>query len=299
MRRFAQKIFPTPQAARWIAVGIASTNADVASAQQLAPEQLERTLKQSSIQWSKLNVVGRQRLSALTRSTNSLTSIAAQVASKELKALDGKKFSTKNFNTLEELLTAFEEILAHARKAKVDFDKLELESFHIKDDLKRGLSAFKQTHLDAAKARYEIVKKEMQVKRDFIRKIGSDYFTTAVFNDIVNALRIAGEQNEDGRVMATRVLDDMTMLEVPFDGETQLLLKNVLFGDGPFEDSSLLFSCVEYPERGELTISGSRSLEEIADEALITIGNRHQTPVDDGKMLRQNETHPCLQRSPE
>lgn len=284
--------------ARWIALGGATPNVNVASARQLAPPQVE-SLKAAAVSWSKLDTLGRQRLSNLQRATSPLTSIAAQVALKPLKPLDGKKFATKDFKTIEEVLTSYEEIMLHARKAKLEYDGLELESFHIKDDLKRGLSAFKQAHLDKAKQRLEAVKKELHAKKVFIRSIGEDYFTTAVFNDIANMLRIAGEANEDGRVAATRILEDMTLLEVPFDGETQLLLKNVLFGDGPFEDSSLLFSCVEYPERGELTVSGSRTLEEIADEALGTIGTRHQTPVDDGKLFRQNDTHPCLQRSPE
>ncbi|CUG75584.1 Hypothetical protein, putative [Bodo saltans] len=279
--------------ARAITLGIALSTSNVAA-------NVSDVMKPSATSWNALDTVARQRLSVLTRSDAPLTGIASRVAKQSaVKVLDGKAFSTINFKTIEEVLLAYEEILLHARRAKVEYDALELESFHIKDDLKRGLSAFKQAHLDKSKSRLDVVKKELIVKKSFIRSVGEQYFTTAVFNDIVNVLRIAGETNEDGRIVATRILDDMTLLEVPFDAQTKLLLKNILFGDGPFEDSSLLFSCVEYPERGELTVAGNRTLEEIADEALFTIGNRHQTPVDDGKLFRQNDTHPCLQRSAE
>jgi hypothetical protein len=283
---------------RQVFLGLSPSNNDIAVAEKFAVSQVA-SLKSISISWCKVDKIGRQRLSDLKRSSAPLTLIASQIEKKPLKPLDGKKFSSKDFASIEEVLTAYEEILQHARQAKVAHDALELESFHIKDDLKRGLSAFKQAHLDKSKSRLETVKNELQAKKTFIRSIGEEYFSTAVFNDLANALRIAGETSDDGRVAATRVLEDMTMLDVPFDTETQLILKKVLFDDGPFEDSSLLFSCVEYPERGELTVSANRTLEEIADEALFTIGNRHQTPIDDGKLFRQNDTHPCLQRSAE
>merc|ERR1711991_488442 len=101
--------------------------------------------------------------------------------------------------------------------------------------------------------------------------------------------------------MGEILLDDMTLCEVPFDAHTKLLLKNVVFGDKPHEDSNLLFSFVENPERGEVSLARieNGALSKVADDALYTIGQRHTTPVTEHTKLQAPDTHPMLQRSPE
>lgn len=76
------------------------------------------------------------------------------------------------------------------------------------------------------------------------------------------------------------------------------LVQAVVFNDGPFDSSPLLFEIIEAPERGEVSLS-THSLESVSDEMLKLISNRHQTPLDDGLLLHSTETHPLLQRSPE
>lgn len=302
MRRLQARVVPVC-CCRSISLGVAISPAEVARVKSVPVEMLSSLVKPAVISWTKIDSISRQKLAPLVNSIGNtqLSAIASKVEGNPPKQVstDGKvKFTTTDFKSAEELITLYETILYPARVAKKEYDVLELQSFHIKDDLKRGLSAFKQAYLDKEKVRLEEIKKAMKVKKDFIKKIGADNFSTEVCNDLVNVLRIAGQSNEDCRLLAVKVLEDMTFLEVPFNEITQQLLKNVTFGDGPFDDSSLLFSCVEYPERGEISAS-SAPLEEIADDALDIISRRHQTPLDSGILLRQGDTHPMLQRSAE
>jgi hypothetical protein len=289
---------------RCVTLGSTPSAADVAKVRGIPVAQVDKLVKPVVSQWTQVDILGRKRLASIAATVGEkpLSQIEAEVAKAPPAApiTNGREiFSTTDFKTVEEVIVTYERAIHRARVAKAEFDVLELQSFHIKDDLKRGLSAFKQAYLDKEKARLEVVKKEMKVKKDIILAVGASNFTTAIFNDIVNILRIAGERQEHARVMALKVLEDMTLVEIAFDATTQLLLKNVAFGDGPFDDSSLLFSCVEYPERGEISVGSTLSLEAIADQALKTISNRHQTPLDEGRLIQQQDTYPMLQRSPE
>lgn len=286
---------------RTVTVGAAPTLKEVAQARAI-PESVVPSMKAVLVPWTAIEVVGRSKFEsfAATVSEEPLTDIAAAVAAKKPAAVTNAKatFQSNSFKTVAELVTFYETVLYPVRVAKKEFDRLELESFHIKDDLKRGLSAFKQSYLDKEKVRLDKVKKEMYALQATIKKVGADNFTTEIFNDIANILRMSTEKQEHARLMAIRVLEDMTLVGISFDAVTQQLLKAITFGDGPFEDSGLLFSCVEYPERGEISAS-KESLEAIADDTLGLISRRHQTPLDEGRKLRQSDTHPMLQRSPE
>lgn len=304
VRRVVKQAAARSVCCRCVALGSAATAADVAKVRGVPVEQVGKLVKPAVARWTGVDVLGRKRLAALASSVTAkpLSHIEAEVAKAPPTAAitNGRElFATTDFKTVEEVIVAYERVMHRARVAKAEFDVLELQSFHIKDDLKRGLSAFKQAYLDKEKARLEVVKKGMKEKKEVIVGVGAANFTTSIFNDIVNLLRIAGEKQEHARVMALKVLDDMTLIEVPFDDTTQLLLKNITFGDGPFDDSSLLFSCVEYPERGEISVGSGLSLEAVANEALKTISSRHQTPLDEGRLIQQNDTYPMLQRSAE
>ena len=250
--------------------------------------------------WAELDTTKRKQYKGITESI-SKTSLCAirekPPVSKRTAQEVASSWKTAFPSSLYQLVEEYEGALQPVRQLQASWEELELESHHLKDDLKRGTSAFRQDHLDKCKTRYEAIKKEMAAKKEQIAKIAQN-LTTALFNDIINILRIAAEREEHARQMAILVLEDMTLLNVPFDATTQLLLKSVTFGDGPFQDSNLLFSFVEYPERGEISLSQD-PLEKIADRALKTISDRHQTPITDGVLLRQGDTHPMIQRSPE
>lgn len=284
-------------------MGAVATSADIAKVRGVPVESVGKLVKPAVARWTGIDVLGRKRLAALaaTVTTKPLTSIEAEVAAAPPTApVSGRQlFETTDFKSVDEVITVYERAMHKVRVAKAAYDVLELQSFHIKDDLKRGLSAFKQAYLDKEKVRLEAVKKDMKEQRNVIIGVGAATFTTSILNDIINLLRLAGEKQEHARVMALKVLDDMTLLEIPFDETTQLLLKNIAFGDGPFDDSSLLFDCVGYPERGEISVAANLSLEGVADQALKTISARHQTPLDEGRLIRQTDTYPMLQWSPE
>eukprot|EP00658_Telonema_sp_P-2_P013765 TRINITY_DN1521_c0_g1_i8.p1 TRINITY_DN1521_c0_g1~~TRINITY_DN1521_c0_g1_i8.p1 ORF type:complete len:217 (-),score=97.38 TRINITY_DN1521_c0_g1_i8:223-873(-) len=187
---------------------------------------------------------------------------------------------------------------APVREMRPRLNALELETFGLRDTVNRGLTAFKQSAIDDAKKRLATITAEMTDLKSQIAAISTANFTTALFNDLINLLRLSTPANPSAARAATLMMEDMAQLSVTFDETTQMLLRNIVFGDGPLEDSSLLFSFVEYPERGEISASKG-SLAEIRDEALKTIAARHQTPLDDGRKLELGDTHPCLQRSAE
>ena len=280
-------------------VGALPSTSDIGAAAGVPGSFVGRLLKASEASWVAVDVVGRKRLAALASTVKDavplyeIRSIVAKNPPKQ--PVDVKKAFATLPPTVTALITLYEEILYPVRGLQKEWDELDLESYSLKDDLKRGTSAFKQAHLDKAQARLDVLKKSMASKRQQILAVAGQ-LSTAIFNDIINVLRIAGETHEHARRMAFLVLEDMTVLDVPFDDITKALLKNISFGDGPFEDSNMLFSLVEYPERGEISIS-NEPLDKIADHAMKTISTRHQTPITEGRLLRSGDTHPLLQRS--
>lgn len=209
-----------------------------------------------------------------------------------------KKFTQTNWTDMASLITFYEETMYPIRMKHYEYKDYELTSFHIKDILKRGLSAFKQDFLDAQKTEQTKVKAQMKTCQDFIAAAVSDAFDTKVCNDLVNILRIGGQRHAHSHRMALKVLEDMNTMRIPFDAATMEIMQTAVFNDGPFDNSPLLFEVIEYPERGEVSVSKA-SLEDISGDILKLISNRHQTPLDDGKLLQSTETHPNLQRSPE
>ena len=71
----------------------------------------------------------------------------------------------------------------------------------------------------------------------------------------------------------------MTDNLVTFDEKTQILLKFVMFGDSEHQNSDLLFSCIEYPERGAHTFAKGESLEAVSQRVMETVGSRHALPM--------------------
>ena len=87
----------------------------------------------------------------------------------------------------------------------------------------------------------------------------------------------------------TQVFHDMTDNDVAFDDETKNLLKFTCFGDGEFENSDLLFSLIEYPERGAHTFAKGESLETISNKVLETVADRHALPIAHADEINRDE----------
>lgn len=207
-------------------------------------------------------------------------------------------FESYAWKDMEELVRFYEEVMYPIRAQHRKYELHLLNSYHMKDVLKRGLSAFKQEYLDEQKAALDVEKAEMEKAEQFIQNAVKEGLTTQICNDLANILRIVGEKYEHAHAMAVKVLDDMNMMRIPFDDVTREIVQAVSFHDGPFDNSALLFEIIEYPERGEISLEKG-DLEGISNNILKLISKRHQTPLDDGVLLRSEQTHPNLQRSPE
>jgi hypothetical protein len=277
--------------------GTGFTDAAIAKAEGVSVENL-KDLNPRTARWVGIDVVAREQLQALVATAKS----SADVDLYQL-ILDGKRGSVtaeqmKKSTDVKAVVSAYATLLAPVREMRARLDMLELESFGLRDTVNRGLTAFKQSVIDDAKKRLAVITAEASDLKSQIAAISSQSFSTALYNDLINLLRLAAPVNPSAARAATLMMEDMAQLNIAFDDTTQMLLRNIVFGDGPLEDSSLLFSFVEYPERGEISASKG-SLAEIRDDALKTIAARHQTPLDDGRKLELGDTHPCLQRSAE
>lgn len=326
MRRLAScfvvyAALPASRAVHSVAVkqnAVAATTADklgslvskaaIAAANNVPASILEKACNPRLVSFTEMDLA-RTRFAPLIASVTAdidFNHVEHQVANKfnadpsKLKPVPGalKKLRETQWKDMTSVITFYEETMYPIRMKHNEYKDYELTSFHIKDVLKRGLTAFKQDFLDQQKEEMTKVKAHMKVCDDFVNAAVKDAFDTAICNDIANILRIAGETHAHAHRMALKILDDMNMMKIPYNAATVEILQATAFNDGPFDNSPLLFEVIEYPERGEITV-GSRSLESISDEMLKLISNRHQTPLDDGVLLRSQETHPNLQRSPE
>ncbi|RNF19296.1 uncharacterized protein Tco025E_04231 [Trypanosoma conorhini] len=289
-------------------LGTPVTKEEVAQALRVPAAILAQTHRPAEVLFTEVDLA-RVRFAPLIATLGAeedVTKIAAEVkaakadsaAARKPVAGAKEKFKGTAWKSVKELVTFYEEVMLPARLVHQDYNFYELNSFHIKDDLKRGLSAFKQDHLDKQKVELVKVQAQMQECQEFIKSVGTTAFDTAICNDIANILRVCGECNPHAHRLAMQVLEDMNLLRVPFNDVTTKLLHAIVFNDGALDDSALMFTLVEYPERGEVSVS-REPVDRIADGALKIISARHQTPLDDGVLLHQSDTQPCLQRSPE
>ncbi|CCW71706.1 unnamed protein product [Phytomonas sp. Hart1] len=209
-----------------------------------------------------------------------------------------ERFRETQWKDMTSLLTFYEEVMYYIRLKDKELKDHELSSYYIKDVLKRGLAAFKQDFLDQQKEEYAQIKGRIDECVKSIKVVVEQIFDTALCNDIANILRIGGEKHVHAHDMCLKVLNDMTMMKVPYDDITHTILRTALFNDGPFDDSPLLFDLIESPERGAITLS-KEPLTKVSNDILGLISKRHQTPLDDGVLLNSTKTFPNLQRSPE
>jgi len=303
MRRFSSNV-ASYWGTRAASFGAAVSAEEISQATRVAGSNTPMRVGEAS--WASVDVVRRQRYQALADSVTALplfdirNAVAAQ--EKAPAAVDVKALFTKgDFKNIDSMVQAYEEGMYSARKLKKQADDWQIDIYGLKDHIRLGLNLFSQDVLDEKKKSLVETEKKLAAAKVELKKMMEKNFTTGIYNDIINVLCIAGSRQEHARDMAMRVLDDMSTFGIPMDNDSQMLLKNVTFGDGPQEDSNLLFTMCEFPERGDVSVSGA-PLEQIADETLKVIAARHQTPLtpssdEMGKLYRMNETVPLLQRS--
>jgi len=303
MRRFSSNV-ASYWGTRAASFGAAVSAEEISQATRVAGSNTPVRVGEAS--WASVDIVRRQRHQVLADSVTALplfdirNAVAAQ--EKAPAAVDVKALFTKGeFKNIDSMVQAYEEGMYSARKLKKQADDWQIDIYGLKDHIRLGLNLFSQDVLDEKKKSLVETEKKLAAAKVELKKMMEKNFNTGIYNDIINVLRIAGSRQEHARDMAMRVLDDMSTFGIPMDNDSQMLLKNVTFGDGPQEDSNLLFTMCEFPERGDVSVSGA-PLEQIADETLKVIAARHQTPLtpssdEMGKLYRMNETVPLLQRS--
>uniref|UniRef100_A0A7S1QE36 Uncharacterized protein n=1 Tax=Neobodo designis TaxID=312471 RepID=A0A7S1QE36_NEODS len=268
------------------------------------PKGAEQAASQPYLVWAELNTVARARLAPIAATAASDNTRYAEIRN-GMKAPASKPATMKDAiskaKTLADVANGVEATLFEVRRLEKEREDTQLAIWGLNDLINLGLSVSTAEQIEA----YKKEKVAAVAKLDANRKAHAAYcaktFDTATFNDVINMFRIAGETSHTARLYAETLLDDMTMCNVAFDEATKLMMKNVVFGDAPHEDSNLLFTFVENPERGEVSLApiANGDLTKIADEAVMTIGRRHTTPVTEHVKLQQKDTHPMLQRSSE
>lgn len=300
MRRFSS-LAVSSTAVRCLA-NISASAAEIAKAEGVTEANLKK-LNPRTAAWIGFDVVSREKFNkikdSLSPAENYWLTFNDALANAPKTTPASAKDDIRGVKDLPSLIKVYASILGPALKLKRDLEIEELEHAYLKDRLKIGLASFKQAQLDEAKTKLVTLDANIAKIKTQIAAIGKEYFTTEVFNNLINATRLMGSKNSTVQRISVELLDHMTMLKVPFDDSTKILLNNVIFGDGPLEDSGMLFAFVEYPERGEVFATSSNNLDSIATQTIKLMQDRHQTPVDHGRKLQQNDTHPCLQRSPE
>ncbi|KAH9588597.1 hypothetical protein LSM04_000034, partial [Trypanosoma melophagium] len=172
-----------PPAKTSVKLGTPIAKEEVARAFNVPAALLEQTCRPAEILFTTVDLA-RSRFAPLIATLSAeedVTKIAAEVRAAKggnntnntpVKAVAGAKEKFKNtaWSSVRELVTFYEEVMYPMRVKLQEYKVHELNSFHIKDDLKRGLSAFKQEHLDKQKAELVKVQKHMQDCQNFIKE---------------------------------------------------------------------------------------------------------------------------------
>jgi len=220
-----------------------------------------------------------------------------------------KTFIESGKKDVNALFDAYDTLSLLIKGLERDREVIQLDIWGYNDAIKLGLKFFSQDVLTEKKKGLAQAAKDLAHTKAVMKAACEAAFTTEVMNDILNILRMYFSDNKDvnARQLGVQILDDLSLFGVAFDGETELLFRNLVFGDLPHDDSGLLFELVEASVGGSIAVTKlpdtdvtkiTPELNAVADDTLKVISKRFQTPLsDDLVKLRQVETHPLLQRS--
>lgn len=208
------------------------------------------------------------------------------------------------------LFQTYDELSLLLKALEREREILQLDIWGYNDTINLGLKFYSADKINAAKKNREAAQRKLADNQALFMEQCGAAFSTSVMNDMLNLLRIHFSKTGDGnaRELGVQLLDDLSLFRVPFDAETQLLMRNLVFGDMPHDDSGLLFEMVESSVGGNVSVQQvgfgksasewSPEMDKIADETLHVIAARFQTPYSPELVkLRKVETHPGLQRS--
>jgi len=220
-----------------------------------------------------------------------------------------KAFIEAGKKDVNALFDAYDTLSLLIKGLERDREVIQLDIWGFNDAIKLGLKFFSQDVLTEKKKGLAQATKDLAHTKAVMKSACEASFTTEVMNDILNLLRMYSNDNKDvnARELGVQILDDLSLFGVAFNGETELLFRNLVFGDLPHDDSGLLFELVEASVGGNVAVTTlpttdvskiTPELDAVADDTLKVISKRFQTPLSEELVkLRQVETHPLLQRS--
>ncbi|KAJ9450339.1 hypothetical protein DIPPA_11233 [Diplonema papillatum] len=195
-------------------------------------------------------------------------------------------FWKQDFESIEALAQFYEEMMfpVHALRDKVYMLWVEQCEFNSKIVQSKNATADTMANWKEQYSRLGEEMKQLTLQKEaYVAKT----FDTEIYNHILNAMRLAGDA-PGAHQAAIRVFHDMTDNEVEFTESTKLLAKAICFEDSPQDNSDLLFSFIEYPERGAHTFVQGESLDSVSNRMLDVVAERHSLTFDHGHQLQKD-----------
>eukprot|EP01059_Diplonema_ambulator_P009794 TRINITY_DN19762_c0_g1_i1.p1 TRINITY_DN19762_c0_g1~~TRINITY_DN19762_c0_g1_i1.p1 ORF type:complete len:291 (+),score=113.16 TRINITY_DN19762_c0_g1_i1:43-873(+) len=244
----------------------------------------------SAMLWAGLEGVRSSALAGLPANEAELPGLRGAVKAQRKEIAGAKNgpelFEAQKFKSLKELVEFYEEMMLPMHKIRDDIYNTWVDRCGINSKIVQTKNA-SSSDMSSWKGHYQELDEKIKSLEAERAGYVSKMFSTAMFNSILNTLRQAGDA-PGCKQMATTIFHDMTENEVAFDETTKILLKNIMFGDSIHDNSDLLFSHIEYPERGHHTYVPSETLEQISERVLGTVGDRHGLLTNTDEQLQRD-----------
>eukprot|EP01062_Namystynia_karyoxenos_P045586 TRINITY_DN338_c0_g1_i7.p1 TRINITY_DN338_c0_g1~~TRINITY_DN338_c0_g1_i7.p1 ORF type:complete len:338 (+),score=146.90 TRINITY_DN338_c0_g1_i7:109-1014(+) len=246
--------------------------------------------------WATIDGADRSRFLAVARTApagaGDLIQLREKITAQDpamAKQKDIKKYFWKqNFETVTELMTFYENMMQPLHQIKADSYLKWTNRCDYWSKIAQTKNAA-QSDLDDWKANHQRLGEEIDAlakeKAAYIARV----FDTDIYNHVLGVLRLAAEESDAAHAAAVQVFHDMTENGIAFDDTTKILLRNVCFGDSYYDNSDLLMSHIEYPERGEHTLGKDEDLHQVSAIVLDVIGKRHKIDVHGPGVVLRNE----------
>eukprot|EP01060_Flectonema_neradi_P037422 TRINITY_DN7531_c2_g1_i1.p2 TRINITY_DN7531_c2_g1~~TRINITY_DN7531_c2_g1_i1.p2 ORF type:complete len:302 (+),score=56.24 TRINITY_DN7531_c2_g1_i1:50-955(+) len=203
---------------------------------------------------------------------------------KDLKAL----FWSKKFTSLKELITFYEQLIHPVHALRDEVYTTWVDQCGYLSQIKQSVNASAE-EMKNWTAEFDKLGEHMKQLEEKKLAYVASTFDVEIYNYILNVLRIGAEQSPGCLPVANQIFHDMTENEIEFNETTKLLLKNIQFGDSIYDNSDLLFSHIEYPERGDHTYQPTENLRDSCSRMLETIESRHSLPMEVGDLRQEDE----------
>ena len=253
-------------------------------------------LQNNALLWNSLDAKRADYSAVLANATTigeaDLTAIRSTVTkqrseitkSKDLKAL----FWSKTYTSLKELIEFYEEMIHPVHSLRDEVYNTWVDQCGYMSKIKQSVNASTE-EMNSWNAEFDKLGNHIKELEEKKLAYVANTFDVEIYNYILNVLRIGAESSAGCLPVANQIFHDMTENEIEFNEATKLLLKNIQFGDTIYDSSDLLFSHIEYPERGGHTYSQTESLKDSSTRMLQVIQSRHSLPMEAGDLRQEDE----------